>query len=205
MAGGCARIYGILVSPWKDAEKEHPAISPCPTHTPPSEPKPGCRAERHGFGPFGWRRLCAGSLRGEATGPPRAVVANAWPALRDAKRNGPSRRPPRLLIPHTLPSLHNGRRRGHSCDSRASQTQPPVATNRRVGRAPPVRSCEVSTDPCDIRSVRVRGVLSEVFAAIQRQPRDLARLCRILRAGISSPVETVKQRDGGRLGRRHWL
>jgi len=122
------------------------------------------------------------------------------------RRTGPCQRPRRLLIPHALPSLHNGRRRGHSCDSRASQPQPPVATEPASGASTARTSVRsLHGIPCDIRSARVRGVLSEVFAAIQRQPRDLARLCRILQAGISSPVETVKQRDGGRLGRRQWL
>jgi len=32
--------------------------------------------------------------------------------------------------------------------------------------------------PCEIRSERVRRAISEVFAAIQRHPRDWARLCR---------------------------
>jgi len=232
------------------------------THTPPSEPKPGCRAERHGFG----RRMAA-SLRAESRWggywPFSRCGRNAWPALCAAKRNRPrpltaadstragqgvcevpalrgvskldenSHAPPRAP-PTRLPGCprdhgisggdgpgpvegrraSSSRKRFRACTT-VTSTRPFVrfaciadaadGGYRSGERAPRMSVRSLHGISCDIRSARVRCVLCEVFAAIQRQPREWVRLCSMLRAGISSPVETAKQRDGCRLGRGHWL
>lgn len=247
MAGGCIRIYNILVSPWKDAEKEHPAISPCPTHTPPPTRSPAA-ALSDTASAVGWRRLCAGSLGGE--GSSSRCGRNAWPALRAAKRNGPCpltaadsthagqgvcevpvlRGASKLdkntscatrAIPTRLPGCPRDRRisggdgpgpaKGRCASSsrtrfRACTTVVDEAIrairvhrsrsrrwlqNRRAGRAPRVRPCEVSTGSRAIFGPRESGAFSPRSSRRSSVSRETWRAC----AAYYEPVSAAQSRQ----------